>query len=251
MKAHTSRDVEAALEDCRLCQAPSQLLHSHVIPRLMYRQMGRLAPGTPIRFDSLEGRSRPGHLKEYMLCSRCEGQFSAHETVAAHFLADLNQVQIRAREREIRRSSLDYANLKLFFLSVLWRCAVARDPITRMVELGPRLSKLTALLRADDPGKQEQFAVCLRLLDESPMARNAVLTVPVPMRDASRRGYAMVGYGVEVSWVSDRRGVSHKSAPWILKEDGTWLIEVIPGSRSVPWRQAVTKAHEHDRRTLS
>ena len=128
------------------------------------------------------------------------------------------------------------------FCRWLWRCAVARDPITRMVELGPRLSKLTALLRADDPGKQEEFAVFLRLLDESPMARNAVLTVPVPMRNLSRRGYAMVGYGVEVSWVSDRRGVSQESAPWILKEDGTWLIEIISGSRSFPWRQAVTKA---------
>ena len=251
MKADTSHDLEVDLRACRLCQVPSRLLHSHVIPRLMYRPMGRLAPGTPIRFDPLEGKSRPGHLKEYMLCSRCEDQFSAHERVAARFLADLNQVQSPAHERKIRRSSLDYASLKLFFLSVLWRCAVARDPITQMVELGPRLSRLTALLQTDDPGKQEEFAIFLRLLDESPMARNAVLTVPVPMRDSSRRGYAVVGYGVEVSWVSDRRGVSHKSAPWILKEDGTWLIEVISGSRSFPWRQAVTKAHEQDRRILS
>ena len=217
----------------------------------MYRPMGRLAPGTPIRFDSLEGRSRPGHLKEYMLCSTCEDQFSAHERVAARFLADLNQAQLQAHEPKIRRSSLDYASLKLFFLSVLWRCAVARDPITRMVELGSRLSKLTALLQADDPGKQEEFAVFLRLLNESPMARNAVLTVPVPMREASRRGYTMVGNGVEISWVTDRRGVSRESAPWILKEDGTWLVEVISGSRSFPWRQAVTKSHEQDRRRMS
>ena len=251
MKAHTSPDLEAALEDCRLCQVPSRLLHSHVIPRLMFRPMGRLAPGTPIRVDSSEGKSRPGHLKEYMLCSKCEEQFSDYEHVAARFLVDLNQVQTRAHECTIRRSSLDYHNLKLFFLSVLWRCAVARDPITRMVDLGPRLSKLTALLQASDPGKQQEFAVLLRLLDESPMARNAVLTVPVPMRDASRRGYTMVGNGVEVSWVTDQRGVAVKSAPWMLNEVGTWLVEVISGSRSFPWRQAVTKSHEQDRRTLS
>ena len=251
MKAQVSCGPEAALRECRLCRIPSLLRNSHVIPRLMFRPMGRLAPGTPIRFDYLEGKSRPGHLKEYMLCSRCEQKFSAHEHVAARFLADLNQIQPGAHKRRIRRSSLDYCSLKLFFLSVLWRCAVARDPITRMVDLGPRLSKLTALLQANDPGKQGEFAILLRLLDESPMARNAVLTVPVPMRDASRRGYAMVGNGVEVSWISDRRGVSHESAPWILKEDGTWLVEVISGSRSFPWRQAVTKSHEQDRRRLS
>lgn len=251
MTAHASFDPEVTLRDCRLCRVSSKLLHSHVIPRLMYRPMGRLAPGTPIRFDPSGGKSRPGHLKEYMLCSRCEEKFSAHEHVAAHFLADLNQVQLPIHNNTIRRTSLDYRSLKLFFLSVLWRCAVAHDPITQMVDLGPRLLKLTALLQANDPGRQEDFAIFLRLLDESPMARNVVLTVPVPMRDVSRRGYAMVGNGVEISWVSDRRGVPRKSAPWILKEDGTWLIEVISGSRSFPWCQAVTKAHEQDRRTHS
>lgn len=251
MKAHTSRNLEADLRACRLCRVPSHLLHSHVIPRLMYRPMGRLAPGTPIRVDYLASKSRPGHLKEYMLCSDCEGQFSAHETVAARFLTDINQIPLRAQERRIRQNSLDYSSLKLFFLSVLWRCTVARDPITRMINLGSRLPKLTALLRANDPGKQEEFAVFLRLLNESPKARNAVLTVPVPMRDASRRGYTMVGNGVEISWVTDGQGVSRESAPWILKEDGTWLVEVISGSRSFPWRQAVTKSHEQDRRRMS
>ena len=183
-----------------------------------------------------------------MLCSRCENQFCGHERVAERFLTDINQIQLQAHERSIRRSSLDYPSLKLFFLSVLWRCAVARDPMTWMVNLRPRLSKMTALLQANDPGRQEEFAIFLRLLDESPMARNAVLTIPVPMRDASRRGYAMVGNGVEVSWVTDQQGVSHKSAPWILQEDGTWLVEVIPGARSFPWRQAVTRSHKQDRR---
>ena len=248
VKANTPRGPEAALLQCRLCRVPSQLRHSHVIPRLMYRPMGRLAPGTPIRVDSLEGKSRPGHLKEYMLCSRCEGQFSAHERVAARFLANLNQIQPRAHGHGIRRVSLDYSSLKLFFLSVLWRCAAARDPITRMVNLGSRLPKMTALLQANNPGKQEEFAIFLRLLNESPMARNVVLTIPVPMRDTSRRGYAMVGNGVEVSWVTDQRGVSHESAPWILKEDGTWLVEVISGPRSFPWLHAITRAHEQDRR---
>ena len=251
MKAPTSGDLEAALENCRLCQVPSRLLHSHVIPRLMYRQMGRLAPGTPIRVDSWEGRSRPGHLKEYMLCSNCEKQFSAYEQIAARFLTNLNQIKLRAHEHQIGKTSLDYPNLKLFFLSVLWRCAIARDPITRMVDLGPRLHKLTALLRANEPGKQGEFAIYLRLLNESSMAKNIVLTVPVQMRDASRRGYAMVGNGVEVSWVTDQRGADRKSAPWMLKEDGTWLVEVISGSRSFPWRQAVTKSHEQDRRRMS
>ena len=250
MNAQTSPRPDPDVEECRLCGAASRLQHSHVIPRLMFRPMQRLAPGTPHRVESREGRSRPGHLKEYMLCAGCEDQFGTHERVAARFLTDVNHYQLRAGERTIRRSSLDYAHLKLFFLSVLWRCAVARDPMTRQVGLGPRLPRLTALLRADDPGGQEEYAILLRLLDESPMARNALLTVPVPMRDAARRGYAMVGFGVEISWIADQRGVANENAPWILREDGTWSIEVIKGSRSFPWRQSVTRAHEQDRERL-
>ena len=159
-----------------------------------------------------------------MLCSRCENQFCGHERVAERFLTDINQIQLQAHERSIRRSSLDYPSLKLFFLSVLWRCAVARDPMTRMVNLGPRLSKMTALLQANDPGRQEEFAIFLRLLDESPMARNAVLTVPVPMRDVSRRGYAMVGNGVEVSWVTDQQGCPTRAPPGYSKRtERGWL----------------------------
>ena len=77
-----------------------------------------------------------------------------------------------------------------------------------MVDLGPRLSKMTALLQANDPGRQEEFAIFLLLLDEPPMARNAVLTVPVPMRDASRLGYAMVGNG---ALPPSHRGRLHQS----------------------------------------
>ena len=60
-----------------------------------------------------------------------------------------------------------------------------------------------------------------------------------------------LGYGVELSWITDGQGVDPRHAPWILKEDGTWLVEVSPGSRSPAWRQAIAKADEMDRRTLA
>ena len=77
------------------------------------------------------------------------------------------------------------------------------------------------------------------------------MTVPYPMRDRKRRGYNMVGYGVEISWITDGQGVDPRHAPWILKEDGTWLVEVSPGVRSPAWRQAITEADEMDRKTLA
>ena len=232
---------------CRLCRALTELRHSHVISRLMFRPMSQLGGETPLRFGP-SGRYRPGHLKEYMLCQGCENQFCSYERITGRFLANLNNLQRQTGTRAIRHSSLDYHNIKLFFLSLLWRCAVCHDRITGKVDLGSRLHSLTALLRANEPGGENEFPVILRLLAESQEAKHAVLTVPVPMRRARRLGYAMVGNGVEISWVTDKRGAANECQPYILHQDGAWLIEVVSGSDCPLWIQAARNAYEQDRR---
>ena len=252
MKGERSRDRMDVFEECRLCGLEAQLQHSHVIPKLMFRSMQRFAPGImPHRTGGGESRPRPGHIKEHMLCSGCEGQFSRYERVGGRFLVSFNRYQPRALDLVVQWEGLDYANLKLFLLSVLWRCAVTQSPMMRRVDLGSRLARLTELLRAGDPGGEEEFPVLLRFLEAHPIDRNAVMTVPYPMRDRRRRGFNMVGYGVEISWITDGQGVDTRHAPWILKEDGTWRVEVTPGSRSPLWRQAIVEADEADRKTLA
>ena len=190
-------------------------------------------------------------MKERVPCPRCEGQFSRYERLGARFLAEFNRYEPSALDRVVQWQDLDYANLKLFFLSMLWRFAVAKSPITRLVDLGSRLAGLTELLRADDPGGEEEYPVLLRFLEAHPIDRNAVITMPYPIRDRERRGFDMVGYGVEISWITDGQGVDARHAPWILKEDGTWLVEVTPGSRSPLWRQAIAEIDEADRKMLA
>ena len=186
-----------------------------------------------------------------MLCSECEGEFSRYEGVGGQFLACFNRYRPRPLEEMVQWEELDYANLKLFFLSMLWRCAVTQSPMTPKVDLGSRLGRLTELLRGGEPGGEEEYSVLLRFLQAHPIDRNAVMTVPYPMRDRKRRGYNMVGYGVEISWITDGQSVDPRHAPWILKEDGTWLVEVSPGSRSPAWRKAITEADEMDRKSLA
>ena len=100
-----------------------------------------------------------------MLCQHCEGQFASYEQVASHFLDDLNRIQEHTGTQRIRHSSLDYRNIKLFFLSLLWRCAVCEDRITKCVALGPHLRPLTTLLERGDPGAENEFPMILRVLE--------------------------------------------------------------------------------------
>ena len=237
---------------CRLCAAVCELRDSHIIPRFMFRRMSRLAaPETPLRFDPSEGTNQPGHLREPLLCHQCEGQFSAYERVASNFFDGLSGDPAAAGSGLVFRSSLDYRSLRLFFLSLLWRCAVCQDRITGAVNLKTRLSVLTDLLEKEDPGADNDFPIILNVLAESLEARNAVLTVPEPVRRASRRGYTMVGSGLEISWIVDKRGASREDIPYVLHEDGSWLIAVARGRDCPVWVRAVENAHEQDCRTTS
>ena len=213
--------------------------------------MSLLVPETPLRFDPQRRTDRPGHLKEYMLCQHCEAQFASYEQAASHFLDDLNRTQEHTGTQPIRHSSLDYRNIKLFFLSLLWRCAVCQDRITKSVDLGPHLRLLTTLLERGDPGSENEFPIFLRVLAESREAKNAVLTVPRPVRRATRRGYEMVANGVEISWIVDKRGASKEDVPHVFRPDGSWLISVVRGSNCPVWMQAVATAQEQDCHTTS
>lgn len=252
MNTQRSRGREAVVARCRLCGVQARLQNSHVIPKLMFRAMQRFAPGVmPHGTGDGKSRPRPGHLKEHMLCRKCESQFSRHEGVGAQFLASFNRYEPPAGERAVQWEGLDYANLKLFFLSMLWRCAAAQSPRTQRVDLGGRLAGLTKLLRAGDPGGEEEYPVLLRFLKARPTDRNAVITVPFPSRERKRRRFQMVGYGVEISWITDGQGVDARDKDWILKEDGTWLVEVMPGRESPLWRRAIEEADEADRKMLA
>ena len=232
---------------CRLCRMDSELRLSHIIPRFMFRPMSRLTQETPMRFGPQERTDQPGHLKEYMLCEACERKFSNYERPASEFLCALNEIRNETAVRPIRRTSLDYGRLKLFFLSLLWRCIVCANGIVRRVDLGPRLGSLTTLLMGGDPGAENEFPIMLRLLAESKEAKNAVLTVPEPMRRNGRYGYQMYGNGVEISWIIDKRGASQEDVPYILRSDGTWMMKMVRGEDCVVWARAIANAHEQDR----
>ena len=241
---------EGAEGGCRLCRMDSELRLSHVIPKFMFRPMSRLAQETPMRFDPQVHTDQPGHLKEYMLCKACEQKFANYERIASEFLRGLNEIQGETATRSICRTSLDYDRLKLFFLSLLWRCAVCTNGIARRVDLGPRLGSLTNLVMGGDPGAENEFPIMLRLVAESKEARNAVLTAPEPLRRNGRKGYQMYGNGVEISWIVDKRGAAWEDVPYTLHSDGSWLMEMIRGADCPVWARAVANANAYEQDRL-
>jgi hypothetical protein len=61
----------------------------------------------------------------------------------------------------------DYAMMKLFALSVLWRAHASSQPAFSKVDLGPHEPKIRAHLLQENPGSEEEYSVCIvRWIDD-------------------------------------------------------------------------------------
>jgi len=62
--------------------------------------------------------------------------------------------------------SYNYHDLKLFFISMLWRAGASSHQVFSNVILGPHLNKLKEAILNDDPKSPHDYAVCLAIFDD-------------------------------------------------------------------------------------
>jgi hypothetical protein len=151
---------------CKYCEQDKPLVDAHIVPASFCREM--LDPGeqflllvskNPAEFIK---RSPIGPYDQNILCRECEDRFQTLDDYGARLL-------IQGRDSEFRLHAdgelplyvadyFDYARLKLFVLSVLWRAAVSQHRFCSRVELGPRLARVRQMLEDSDPGSPSEFS---------------------------------------------------------------------------------------------
>jgi hypothetical protein len=112
--------------------------------------------------------------KEYLLCGDCEQKFGIHESNARDFLYGNAPPPLKKRVLGtsgaslptgsppeflgIRQVGIDYRELKLFQMSLLWRAGVAKGEFFRNVDLGKKHEEiLRQFLVNDDPGAEQDY----------------------------------------------------------------------------------------------
>jgi len=184
---------------CKLCGSVGVLKESHVIPDFYIRGLehkrvtGKKGVSQPFSFvlstladlaDEEGGAKQRGHwekilgMKEYLLCGKCEQEFSEYESYARLFLygntpPPLKKLPLGSRIAapvgqagledllDVRKVIVDYKRLKLFQLSILWRAGVAKGSFFEDVNLGSfHEMKLRNLLSTKNPGLDTDYA-CL------------------------------------------------------------------------------------------
>lgn len=206
------------------------------------------------RLDFKDGWKQRGHWekqfgwKEYLLCGDCEKQFGVHESKVRAFLYGTSAPPLKKQILgtagtylpagsppeflEIRKVQIDYRELKLFQMSLLWRASVAKGEFFRNVALGEKHeSKLRQLLVNGDPGSEKDYPCGMFDLRSRQFDFEGFWQEPITCRDENQgqKLYKIIigGYAFmySVSSHSPSQGVLNFSA----RPNGEMFLPVVNG----------------------
>jgi hypothetical protein len=130
--------------------------------------------------DSTPGKpnKRPSKgLYEQLLCKKCEMQFGGYEKYAKHLIEDAMDHANLAQDI-LPVSGVDYAKIKLFQLSVLWRASISTLEYFSAVSLGPHEERIRVMLLNGNPGKATDYPCVMALLEDDVLKHAPVPNAP-------------------------------------------------------------------------
>jgi hypothetical protein len=210
---------------CRLCGAKGALRKSHLIPEWLYRPLYdeihryhviNAAPFTSRRFEQ-KG------LRERLLCQTCETKFSVYEGYARGVLFGGQKITVVKHSDGIELRDLDYAKLKLFQLSLLWRAGVARQEFFSQVNLNSHEEPLRKMLLAGNPGKYLEYGSVLIPQVTDGNALVDLILQPVTVKTGNFDGCRFVFAGHTWIYILGA-GRSFPFVNLFLQEDGRLVI---------------------------
>jgi hypothetical protein len=105
-----------------------------------------------------------------ILCGDCDQKVSPWDAYAQelllHQFSDATALQVNQQKVGWRIKSFDYPRLKLFFISLLWRASVSKQPFYKRISVGPFENHLRSMILNEEPGNAQDFAVLLGRFDE-------------------------------------------------------------------------------------
>lgn len=221
---------------CNLCGKDKKLIKSHIIPESFYRDAYTKNEGIMVRKDDHSKRLPIGVYDKELVCAECEKIFQDWDDYGYRFFNEIltssgKDIQVDSKYIGLLFENINYKELKLFLMSVLWRAAVSGDEFFDQISLGKFENILKDKILSSDPGGPQEFAVLLFKFD---LSKYDVLHPPFRARlDSGVNGYRIFFFNAEIFIKVDRQDmqydrliltpdqslvVSFKDAPQALKE---------------------------------
>lgn len=194
------------LAACKLCAEKENILLSHIIPEWgyagAYDKKHRFVP-----YDALnerEGQIEQKGIRERMLCCKCETTFSRWEKYGKS-VWELKTGQWRTlRNGSLVGIKLDYEQLRLFLLSILWRAHVAEGYFAENVDLGPHGERIRLMLLNNDPSGPELYPCMMMRIFEGNTLQEVGLRFPIRGRWYGEWAYSVAFKGIGLLYIIKR-----------------------------------------------
>lgn len=169
--------------------------------------------------DQVYPKPRPiGVYDPGILCSQCEPLFSPYDDYGYRFFHPETQpepVYVAGTPIAYQIKNVDYAKLKLFIISVLWRASVSSQEFYAQVSLG-RYEKIARThLLSSDPGGPDDFPVFFERFTHP--AELIPILCPISVRIDGIRFYELTLNGYLVLVKVDRRPVPSELEKIVLR----------------------------------
>lgn len=207
---------------CKLCELDRPLQRSHIIPEFLYKSMYddlhrfHVISAAVDQPDSMEQKG----LREPLLCGECETKLSRWESYAHDVLTGGIELHYRKKGRSVIVDGFDYAKMKLFQLSILWRAGVSSLQLFSHVDLGAHEPKLRQMLADETPGDAAAYGcVIFGLIDDEGKTATNLIVQPERIKMGAHVGYRFIFGGF--AWyfvVSSRKPTEDFSVGFLTRE---------------------------------
>jgi hypothetical protein len=159
--------------NCKLCGKDKKLVRAHIIPKSLWKplfddEQPSQTPSTAPTFDAK--KSPVGVYDTGIVCAQCESIFSPWDDYAQKLLLakPIEEQYVIKNGRKIAyvETAIDYAKLKLFFISLLWKAAVSNHYFFSRVNVGSFEPQLRRMILKGDPGDPDTFAIMMAKCDD-------------------------------------------------------------------------------------
>ncbi len=215
---------------CKLCREDRTLCNSHIIPDFLFK---RLLDGDGT-FDAhstnedVAAKKFFSTFSEKLLCKECEQRFAEWEGyVSNQIFNDDGTPKISCKTGTTLVLSVDYAKVKLFQMSMLWRFGVSTAPFYPL-DLGPHEERLRKMLLASDPGEDWRYACTTSVFTLSAAMGGrwvgAFIKPPEAGMLLGHRAMTCVVCGAVLSYFISGHRAHQVPASIYLTSDGKWPI---------------------------
>ena len=133
---HTSVKTKP-IDYCKLCKNKTQLEISHAIPKAVFNNIFRNASGKAVAINAdtnTHTQYSSDSWAEHQLCKNCEAKLNnQYDSYGINLLkSTFNQEK---KEYGLTFKNIDRKKFRLFFLSILWRSALSKNPHYKNIKL--------------------------------------------------------------------------------------------------------------------